>query len=72
MSEPPDCLSGLNVPPAILAPKRVSTSALPPPTAGLVWQRAHDVSLKTGPSPDSGVSSSSKSSFPAANRSWSA
>ena len=35
MSEPPNCLSGSNVPPAVLAPKRVSTSALPPPTAGI-------------------------------------
>src|SRR6185295_2666545 len=49
-----------------------SRSELPPPTAGSVWHRAQDVSLKTGPRPSSGVSSDSNSSFPAAKRASSA
>ena len=68
ISDPPCSGNPVNFPSAPTAPKRVSTRALLPPTAGSEWHRAHDVSLNTGPSPSSAVSSSSNSSFPASKR----
>src|SRR5207253_2149658 len=52
MSDPPCAAIGSKAP-AVIVPKRVSTVSLPPPVAPTLWQPAHEVPLKTGPSPSS-------------------
>src|SRR5262245_1256309 len=68
MREPPNSLIASNCF-CLIRPKRVSRMLLSPPTPPLKWHLAQETSLKTGPRPSSGVSSSMKSSLPSLNRS---
>src|SRR2546425_7383366 len=70
MSEPPSSVSG-SKPPFTILPKRVSIRPVVPPT-GLLWQVAHEASLKTGPNPSSIVSTASNSTLPASKSASSA
>ena len=67
MSGPPRFTSGSNTP-LVIVPNRVSTVSLPPPVPPTLWQAAHDVPLRTGPSPSATSSTVSNAARPSPKR----
>src|SRR5581483_315537 len=66
ISEPPSCVSGSKTP-FTVAPKRVTSRLLPPPTPPALWHSPQERPLKTGPRPSATVSTLTNSERPSLN-----